>query len=122
MPNSDATHPGGDEQSTATMIRIVLADDHPVVRRGLRLLLDEEPDFEVVAWCGLAAPAGTPDAVVTRWNELVNEALRDPKLREQISAMDYDARGGTAGEFAHFLASEMSRYRKLADDMGLAED
>jgi hypothetical protein len=25
----------------------VRADDHPVVRRGLRLLLDEEPDFVV---------------------------------------------------------------------------
>jgi two-component system response regulator NreC len=33
-------------------IGIVLADDHPVVRRGLRLLLDEEPDFEVLAEAG----------------------------------------------------------------------
>jgi two-component system, NarL family, response regulator NreC len=31
------------------MIRIVLADDHAVVRSGLRLLLDSEGDFEVVA-------------------------------------------------------------------------
>jgi DNA-binding NarL/FixJ family response regulator len=30
----------------------VLADDHPVVLRGLRLLLEEEPDFEVVAEAG----------------------------------------------------------------------
>jgi len=30
-------------------IRIVLADDHGVVRAGLRLLLDADPDFEVVA-------------------------------------------------------------------------
>ena len=29
--------------------RIVLADDHPVVRRGLRLILDAEADLEVVA-------------------------------------------------------------------------
>jgi two-component system response regulator NreC len=30
-------------------ISIILADDHTVVRRALRLLLDEEPGFEVVA-------------------------------------------------------------------------
>ena len=30
-------------------IRIVLADDHPVVRRGLRMLLDDEGDFDVSA-------------------------------------------------------------------------
>jgi tripartite-type tricarboxylate transporter receptor subunit TctC len=80
------------------------------------------PGFEVVAWCGLAAPAGTPDAVVTRWNALVNEALRDRSLREQISAMDYETRGGTASEFIRFLAADISRYKRLADDMGLAED
>jgi two-component system response regulator NreC len=33
-------------------IRIVLADDHAVVRRGLQLLLDSEDDFEVVASIG----------------------------------------------------------------------
>jgi two-component system response regulator NreC len=33
-------------------VRIVLADDHAVVRRGLRLLLDGEPGFEVVAEAG----------------------------------------------------------------------
>ncbi|MER7236179.1 response regulator transcription factor [Streptomyces olivaceus] len=31
------------------MIRIILADDHPVVREGLRAMLNAEPDFEVVA-------------------------------------------------------------------------
>lgn len=30
-------------------VRIVLADDHTVVRSGLRMLLDSESDFEVVA-------------------------------------------------------------------------
>jgi len=33
-------------------IRIVLADDHAVVRRGLELLLDAEPGLEVVASVG----------------------------------------------------------------------
>jgi DNA-binding NarL/FixJ family response regulator len=36
---------------------VLLADDHPVVRRGLRELLDAEPDFRVVAEVGDGAAA-----------------------------------------------------------------
>jgi two-component system response regulator NreC len=36
------------ETKTDTKIRIVLADDHQVLRSGLRALLNLEPDFEVV--------------------------------------------------------------------------
>ncbi|WP_394436895.1 response regulator [Streptomyces sp. SGAir0957] len=38
-------------------IRILLADDHALVRRGVRLILDQEPDLEVVAEAGDGAEA-----------------------------------------------------------------
>ncbi len=78
--------------------------------------------FEVLAWCGLAAPAGTPEPIVARWNELANAALRDPTLRAQISALDYEIRGGTPAEFANFMTLDITRYTRLAQDMGLGED
>jgi two-component system response regulator NreC len=52
MSESDIASPkgiGGGKKSSSASIRIVLADDHTVVRSGLKLLLDKEPGFKVVA-------------------------------------------------------------------------
>ncbi len=42
---------------TRLTTRILLADDHGLVRRGLRLILDAQPDLEVVAEAGDGAEA-----------------------------------------------------------------
>jgi DNA-binding NarL/FixJ family response regulator len=46
-PSGDVTRP----------IRILLTDDHALVRRGVRLILDREPDLQVVAEAGDGAEA-----------------------------------------------------------------
>ncbi len=51
MSGADAIEDAAEDPEPQT-IRIVLADDHPVVRSGLRLLLEEQADFEVVAEAG----------------------------------------------------------------------
>ncbi|GAA0645701.1 response regulator transcription factor [Streptomyces thermocarboxydovorans] len=51
-------HPSPGAQGAGTSpIRILLADDHALVRRGVRLILDREPDLEVVAEAGDGAEA-----------------------------------------------------------------
>ena len=51
--NGSATSPASADASPETqVIRIVLADDHAVVRSALRMLLDAEPGMEVVAEAG----------------------------------------------------------------------
>jgi two-component system response regulator NreC len=71
-------------------IRIVIADDHQVVRRGLQLLLDGESDFEVVAEAGDVDAARRyvrghhPDVVVLDLNMpggAVLEAI--PEMRKE---------------------------------------
>mgnify|MGYP001819040506 CR=1 FL=1 len=38
-------------------IRLVLADDHEIVRAGVRMLLQPHPDIEIVAEAGSGAEA-----------------------------------------------------------------
>ena len=55
-------------------IRIVIADDHPIVRKGLRQVIEEEPDLKVVAEAG-DGQAGL-------------ELIR--KLQPQVALLDLD--------------------------------
>jgi DNA-binding NarL/FixJ family response regulator len=57
---------------TPLKTRILLADDHAVVRRGLRLVLESEPDLEVVAEVGDGA-----EAVSRAMDEDVDLAILD---------------------------------------------
>ena len=58
-----------------TRTRILLADDHAMVRRGLRLVLDAEPDLEVVAEAGDGV-----EAVAIALREQVDLAVLDVSM------------------------------------------
>jgi two-component system response regulator NreC len=74
-------------------LRIVLADDHQVVRRGLELVLGAEPDFIVVAAAGdirsarAKAREHKPDVLVLDLNMPGGSVLEAiPKLRAELPA------------------------------------
>jgi two-component system, NarL family, response regulator LiaR len=78
------------------MIRVLVVDDHEVVRQGLRFVLDQEADIEVVADLGDGAAAVTairsldPDVVLLDMvmpgmdGLRVLEALREPPVRSAV--------------------------------------
>ena len=55
--------------------RLLLADDHAVVRQGLRRILDAEPDFEVVAEAGDGA-----EAIHKAMNQEIDLAVLDVSM------------------------------------------
>lgn len=80
------------------------------------------PDFKVTSWAGLAVVAGTPDLIVKRWNEETNKLLRDNGVREQITKLDYDPRGGSSADFSKLIVSDIAQYKKLATDMNISAE
>jgi len=71
------------------VIRILLADDHTIVRKGLRLLLESQPDFEVIADAAdgreavALAEAHLPDVVVM---DIAMPTLNGIEAARQIAA------------------------------------
>src|SRR5918995_146827 len=64
--------------TTDTMMRVLIADDHGIVRSGLRLLLEREPDIEVVAEASDGVEAR--DLAIRERPDLAILDVRMPKL------------------------------------------
>lgn len=71
------------------------------------------PDVAVASWFGLLAPAGTPGAIVTKLNELVNEQLDTPEAREAIAALGAEVSTTTPQEFADIIRADSKKWADI---------
>jgi len=85
------------EAATPEMIRVFLLDDHEIVRRGLRELLEGEPDIEVVGESGLADEA----------------ARRIPALRPDVAILDARLPDGSGIEVCREIRSRDPNIKAL---------
>ncbi|WP_395704259.1 tripartite tricarboxylate transporter substrate-binding protein [Aquabacterium sp.] len=67
-------------------------------------------DAEASSWNALAAPAGTPAAVVQRLNRAADVALRDPAVRAQLLPLGVRLHGGPPEQLQHWLAQEIRHW------------
>ena len=70
--------------------------------------------FDVNAWFGLFAPAGTPRELVARLNAASVSALRLPATRERLEGVGLTPAPGTPEELARLVRAELERWAKVA--------
>lgn len=75
--------------------------------------------LETGGWFGLAAPGGTPRAVVERLAAAVAEAVSDRALREQFLKFATEFEASTPEEFAQFVKRDAERWAKVAAALGI---
>ena len=70
------------------------------------------PGFESVGGNGLAAPSGTPRAIVERLGASLVRMLGRPEMRRALAEQGADARPTSPAEFTAYIATEVDRWRE----------
>ncbi len=66
--------------------------------------------FDVSAWTGILAPAGTPAPVVERLGRDVGASLRNQKVIDDMKVAGAEVVGSTPGEFHDFIVHEIAKW------------
>jgi tripartite-type tricarboxylate transporter receptor subunit TctC len=88
----------------------------------LPTVADFLPGYEASAWYGIAAPAGTPTAIVERLNQELNAAFADPKMKARIAELGGTPLPGTPADFATLFADESEKWAKVVKFSGAKPD
>jgi tripartite-type tricarboxylate transporter receptor subunit TctC len=77
------------------------------------------PGFNVVAWFGMFAPAGTPAPIVNRINRELVAVLNRPELREKGADLGIEIFGSSPRELDDYVKSQIALWGQLTADAGL---
>jgi len=71
------------------------------------------PGFDMNAWIGYLAPAGTPGEIVNRLSGEVQKALASPDVRERYATLGLNPTSTTPEELAKLMRDESVRYADI---------
>jgi len=66
--------------------------------------------YELLNWFGFFTTAGTPAALVNRYNEIVTKRLAEPKIADTLSAQGIVPRKMSPEQFGAFVESESKKF------------
>jgi len=93
--------------------RVAAAPDIPTIAEG------GLPGYELVAWQGVVAPAGTPRPVVDTLAAQIAKLLSDPATRERFTAIAIEPLpGSTPDSFAAYIKTEVDRWADIVKKSG----
>jgi len=92
-----------------------LAPDVPTVKES------GYPDYTVLTWNGLMAPAGTPAPVVEKIAAVVAAAVKDKAFAERLSEFGVDPLGNTPAEYKAMLEKDVATWAEAVALAGVKQ-
>jgi tripartite-type tricarboxylate transporter receptor subunit TctC len=86
---------------------------------GVPAIAETLPGYEVVAWFGLVAPAGTPPEIVAKLYDATAAALAKPEIKQGLAVTGTEVSTLNSAQFAKFIQSEIPKWAELVKLSGM---
>ena len=71
-------------------------------------------DMEIELWTGVVAPNGTPQDIVERLQDVIEDTIEMPPIRSALEGIHVDPRSTSPKEFAQIIARDAARWKTVA--------
>src|ERR1700730_9363490 len=96
--------------------RSVAAPDIPTIAEsGL-------PGYEAAISYGIFLPAGASPQLTTKLHDAVDATIRSPVIAQKFAELGADPQFGSPQEFAKYVADDLAKWTRVAQDAGLKAD
>jgi tripartite-type tricarboxylate transporter receptor subunit TctC len=80
------------------------------------------PSFDLIPWNAIFAPANTPKPVVERLNAELRRIIADPKVKERLAGIGFDAFASTPEELDAFVRDDLAKWTRWVKEAGIAPE
>ena len=80
------------------------------------------PGLESDTLTGILAPAGTPKAIIDKWNAAIVKMAADPETRKKLDTLGFVPVANSPDQFAERIKAEMARWDKVVKAAGIHVD
>ena len=77
------------------------------------------PGYEAAISYGIFLPAGAPTVLVERLHDAVDATIRSPEVARRFAELGADPQFGSPAEFAAYVAADLAKWSRLAQEAGL---
>jgi tripartite-type tricarboxylate transporter receptor subunit TctC len=78
--------------------------------------------FNLDAWAGLVAPAGTPPDVVTKLNAALRKVIDSPEVQAKFKNVGFEGFSSSPQELGEYMKAQIAEWGKMVKDAGIQPD
>jgi tripartite-type tricarboxylate transporter receptor subunit TctC len=102
---------------TLKALAVTTANRTKILPEAATLAEQGMPKFEAIGWTALVGPAGLAPETIGTINRIVNDFLSSDEGKQALLNFGMEPLGGTPDDLAGFMASELTKWRPVAEKM-----